>query len=404
MLRAPLPGGAPGRREIHDRSGLLQALGEASELEHGLLVQYLFAAFTIRTRPGSGVTESAAELARGWKRAVLIVAREEMVHLGLVSNMLLAFGGQASFRRPSLPVANRYFPHEGERGREFVVFTLERFSRDAVARFVRFERPETEAREIAPVDYDTIGELYGKIAGFIADADEHELFVGARRRQEADAWGNDFKLDAVIDRAAALNAIRRIVEEGEGAGAASATSHHARFIQIQSELDDRPPVWPAGPNPVSSPRDVQHGLRVTQVIDPGSLELMRLFDRLYLTTLMLLELLYRFPSALRPARPELRDWIRRSMSGIVRPIGETLVQLPSGVAGVNAGPGFELEETFLLTDDVTGALAILYERLEEDAAAAATLTGGALSARREIAQNIALLARGIGHLRTVVRP
>lgn len=40
---------------INTREELINALAEAAELEHGLLIQYLFAAFTFKRRTDEGI-------------------------------------------------------------------------------------------------------------------------------------------------------------------------------------------------------------------------------------------------------------------------------------------------------------------------------------------------------------
>ena len=77
---------------IDTREELINNLTEAAELEHGLLCQYLFAAFSMKKHPADGITWAQAERIRAWERNILEVAREEMAHLGTVSNMLTAVG------------------------------------------------------------------------------------------------------------------------------------------------------------------------------------------------------------------------------------------------------------------------------------------------------------------------
>src|SRR5437016_917794 len=96
---------------IDNREGLIEALHEASELEHGLLVQYLFAALTLKKREDEGLTSEQQELARVWESMVLAVAREEMAHLGTACNLLTAIGGSPRFERPNFPQpVKSYYP------------------------------------------------------------------------------------------------------------------------------------------------------------------------------------------------------------------------------------------------------------------------------------------------------
>jgi hypothetical protein len=95
---------------IDTREELINALTEAAELEHGLLCQYLFAAFSMKKDTSENVTWPQLELIRSWEAHILRVAREEMAHLGTVSNLLTAIGAAPQFRRPNFPQPARYFP------------------------------------------------------------------------------------------------------------------------------------------------------------------------------------------------------------------------------------------------------------------------------------------------------
>ena len=69
---------------ISNREELRNALHEAAELEHGLLLQYLFAAFSLKRRLEEGLSPLDQALIGNWERVILAVAVEEMAHLGAV--------------------------------------------------------------------------------------------------------------------------------------------------------------------------------------------------------------------------------------------------------------------------------------------------------------------------------
>ena len=128
---------------IDTREGLINALHIASELEHGLMLQYLFAAFTIKKHQAEGLTPSQQEVARVWEGRVLSVAREEMAHLGTVFNLLTAIGGAPRLERPNFPQpAKSYYPFP---------FTLTRYSDESLYRFIRFELPKGEKPPSLPL-------------------------------------------------------------------------------------------------------------------------------------------------------------------------------------------------------------------------------------------------------------
>src|SRR6476620_11670698 len=64
---------------IEHREALIYMLYEAAELEHGIMCQYLFAAFSLKQREDEGLTAEALEAVRRWRSAVSHVATEEML-------------------------------------------------------------------------------------------------------------------------------------------------------------------------------------------------------------------------------------------------------------------------------------------------------------------------------------
>ena len=120
---------------IDSRRDLIYALSEAAAIEHALLCQYLFAGYSIRRSPAADVPATRLKDLQSWAGTVLLVAREEMEHLGTVCNLLASIGAAPNFRRPNFPQPTRYFG-------EIAAFSLERFSFDTVRRFAEFEKPE----------------------------------------------------------------------------------------------------------------------------------------------------------------------------------------------------------------------------------------------------------------------
>ena len=82
---------------IDTREEMIFALNEAAEIEHGLMIQYLFAALTMKKDLRENATGTQQELIRKWE------AREEMAHLGTVCNLLSSVGGSPHFERPNFP-------------------------------------------------------------------------------------------------------------------------------------------------------------------------------------------------------------------------------------------------------------------------------------------------------------
>src|SRR5262245_49941439 len=120
---------------VRDREQLITLLTEAAEIEHGLMCCYLYAAFSLKTADESGLSPAQLEATRRWRGVILDVAVEEMLHLGLVANLLTAIGATPHFSRPNFPVAPGYHPAG-------VVVELAPFSKETIDHFVFLERPE----------------------------------------------------------------------------------------------------------------------------------------------------------------------------------------------------------------------------------------------------------------------
>jgi len=99
---------APIRAE--SREELVYLLSQASELEHGLMCEYLFAMFSLKRQAKEGPSTDQLEAAGRWDRMISGVAAQEMLHLALVSNLLTAVGAVPHFERPNFPQQAKYYP------------------------------------------------------------------------------------------------------------------------------------------------------------------------------------------------------------------------------------------------------------------------------------------------------
>jgi hypothetical protein len=258
---------------IGPREQLFHLLAEASEIEHTLMCSYLYAAFSLR---GETAGRSTAELQaiERWRKEILGVATEEMVHLLLVANLSTALGGRPHFDRPNFPVASGHFPSD-------VVVKLTPFNRETLQHFIFLERPrgvqlpDGEGFEVGDYereqahyglmpsvqDYRTIGRLYDALRiNLIASAQrlgESALFVGPIGAQLGPSTVTMNGVAIVDGLQTALAAIDTIVAQGEGGRAHRDDSHYERFLAIEREylelLDANPafePAWPAAESPV----------------------------------------------------------------------------------------------------------------------------------------------------------
>ncbi|HEX6041582.1 ferritin-like domain-containing protein [Longimicrobium sp.] len=144
---------------LDDRRELRALLWDACELEHQLMLQYLFAAFTLKKFEDDSCTRDQLEAIRRWGSTIMVVARQEMEHLALANGILSAIGEDPFFPRDNIPLRSRYFLGEhrakaaaaaaeeaggvdpGPTPKD-IEFRWEKFNRDTMARFVCAESPD----------------------------------------------------------------------------------------------------------------------------------------------------------------------------------------------------------------------------------------------------------------------
>lgn len=399
------PDGAGGGRfevaagaTIDTREELHAALAVAAELEQMLLAQYLFASYSMRKRPGQGLDERQVELARTWEGTILAVAREEMVHFATVTKIAVAVGAAPHLQRPAFPQpAGEAFPFE---------MRLEPFGPGEIERFVRFETPASQAADVeflrlAPdmLEFEYLGELYRQILDAIVllarEEGEAGLFVGPTALRDAERWGLNHDVREIRNSATAVAAITEVITEGEGGPEDAVNSHFQRFLRVQSQLAaelgthaDFSPSHPVVPNPVTRP-----GAGGT-LLEGEAVPVAELFNSLYATIMLLIGQFYAPVGESAQQRAEIQATVRRSMSAILRPLAEILVELPAGGAGATgrAGAPFEILAPLELPFSTPARFAILDERLERAAEHATGLAAGAGVPRmRFISENVTLM-------------
>jgi hypothetical protein len=78
---------------VTNREDALYLLAEAAAIEHNLMCCYLYAGFSLKRSAEDGLDLEQVEVLRRWYAIIMNVAIEEMTHLGLVSNLTCALGG-----------------------------------------------------------------------------------------------------------------------------------------------------------------------------------------------------------------------------------------------------------------------------------------------------------------------
>src|SRR5262245_27424673 len=376
---------------IEHREALIYMLYEAAELEHGIMCQYLFAAFSLKQREDEGLTADALEAVLRWRRVVAHVATDEMLHLALVQNLLSAIGSAPHFARPNLPAPARHYPAG-------VNLTLVPFGEPALRHFMFLERPEGMELEGArgidapvheavpllaehdivpqPQDFATIGHLYRSIEhglDHLAEKyGEQNLFVGPPRAQATSEHFHWPELVPVTDLASAHRAIDTILEQGEGARGHWQTAHFGQFVQILDEYRQlraaSPDFAPARPVLFATVRPSHHDDTVLRITDTVTSRCTDLFNVAYE---VLLQTLQRYFAHTEETDAQLATLSRAALAlmlRVLKPLGDLITTLPVGPEqpGMTAGPIFELfyENDYLLPHR-EAAWALLEERMRE---------------------------------------
>src|SRR6187401_3849164 len=165
---------------IEHREALIYTLGKAAELEHLVMLQYLFAAFSLKQREEEGLTPETLAAVTRWRKTLLEISAQEMLHLALVQNLLTAVGAAPRLARPNFPMPAYAYPAG-------VRIELLPFGEAALRHFAFLERPEgmdvedaegfaaferavafehDHEDEIVPhlQEFETIGSLYRAVA------------------------------------------------------------------------------------------------------------------------------------------------------------------------------------------------------------------------------------------------
>jgi hypothetical protein len=90
--------------KVDTREELVYLLGQACEIEHGLMCEYLYAQFSLKRATDEGLTAGQLVRVRAWEAAMISVIKQEMPHLALATNILTAIGAAPHFERPNFPI------------------------------------------------------------------------------------------------------------------------------------------------------------------------------------------------------------------------------------------------------------------------------------------------------------
>ena len=375
---------------IEHREALIYMLCQAAELEHAIMCQYLFAAFSLKQSTDEGLTETELAAVTRWRRQISQVATEEMLHLALVHNLLSAIGAAPHLARPNLPQPADHYPAG-------VQLALLPFGEQALRHFMFLERPEGMAiddaeglaahgaaiglmaeGDIVPrlQDFATVGHLYRSIEAGLhhlaGKLGEQRLFIGPPRAQATATHFSWPELVAVTDLASACRAIEEILEQGEGPRGEWRTAHFGQFVAILEEYQQaraaNPGFDPVRPVVVANVRPCPHDSSVPLISDPVTAGCTDLFNVAYEILLQALERYFAHTEETDAQLAALADLTIALMFQVIKPLGELITMLPAGPdhPGRTAGPSFELfYENDYLMPHRDAAWALIEERLRE---------------------------------------
>lgn len=386
---------------ITTKEQLVAALKDAADVEHQLMVQYLYTGFSLKRDPDGACTSAQYEHVRRWSSTFFMVARQEMEHLSFVNEMLTAIGEPPHYARVNIGKQGLQSPYftgatlakdsgDGDPQPISLPYAFERFDRSSIERFVCGESPpyadlpdgidpswcftcseeaDDTATEEAPllatrlptttaedgkeeIAAGNVQELYEAIRRAFQTLDG--IFVPSPSEVEIPVEYNVFVFP-VTDSATAVAAIDLILKQGEGLGDPwNLDSHFRRFMEIHAELVELQersktfdPAYPLIKNPVRS--DIENDF-ARDVFDVSN-------DAYVVLALMLASLYDRAVPSSQDVYPHLATALSQmsfapAMTMIVRALNEVLVRLPIDAQGQATASSFFIgdEDQALLND------------------------------------------------------
>lgn len=387
---APASETGAGTMVLQHREALVYTLSKAAALEHLVMLQYLYTAFSMKDREDDGLAPDQLQAVRRWRHVLLEIAGQEMLHLALVQNLLTSVGAAPVLGRPNFPLPSHAYPAG-------IQMALLPFGETSLRHFAYLERPEglpiddaeafaaldkaaplppADEEEIGPrlQDFATIGVLYRAIEtglGRLAEKlGEDRLFLGPRTAQATEAHFRWPELVPVIDLASARAAIDTIVEQGEGARGDWKQAHFGRLVDVLDEFlamrAADPTFEPSRPVVPALVRERDDGRPAPLIGDGFTSRCMDLLNAVYEVLLQLLARYFAHTDETEAQLEVLADVAVSLMFGAVKPLGGLVTRLPVGEdqPGATAGPTFELfyEADYLLPHR-DAAWAVMEERL-----------------------------------------
>jgi hypothetical protein len=390
--------------ELIGRDEAIFLLHTAAEIEHSLMVQYLYTAMTLDLGTEAKPDPDTPE----WQRIILGVAKEEMGHFITVLNLLRLIGGPLNFEREDTPFRSEYYPfHFSLRPLKIKAPVANNWDMaGSLNRYIAAEMPSLDQikvrdrRDVAEalgcrdvpslrarlkkLEVNQVGLLYERLIEIFSDKRKlrDEDFLAAEDIEgylaDARTWdraGQDFNVlvPPTTTRREAIDALKEIAEQGEGQDLSAGASHFEKFLQIYRRLRDRrkaEPGWnpalpvPHDPTCLEIPKNpLQRAIQDavcqrngwTRITHPASRLWAQLFDLRYRMTLGLIM----HQMLLDAKRGPDSEMARRALANAAITEMHSLGWLARAIVkrpltnrrdGMRAAPSFELPYTFAFPD------------------------------------------------------
>jgi hypothetical protein len=360
----------------------------AAQIEHSLMVQYLYAGYSLG---GPQVPKQHQDKVAAWRQVILGIAKEEMGHLVTVQNALRFLGAPLGLDRQDYPWDSGLAPYP---------FTLERLTLASLAKYVVVESPETwpadvSAQEKAKIErlaagyggshINRVGTLYSALIEIIGDPKRvpHSALHPETYPLQAswDEWGRGYGKGArgssiagttktpdvlvlrMASRTDAVKALKAVAEQGEAPDEASASdpegSHFRRFLTIFDAFPKDASFDPARPIPDNpAAPGIPAGATQTQIQDREGGLWANIFNLRYRMLLSYLAHTYEDPECATEGIEARRGLIINRMFGEMynlRSVAAILVHLPLGDGSSQCcGPTFQMPYTLQLPESDAG--------------------------------------------------
>lgn len=266
-----------------------------AEIEHALMVEYLYGAYSLG---GPQVPEQHRQAVARWQEIILGISKEEMAHLISAQNALRLIGAPLNLSREDYPWDTPFYPFP---------FKLEPLTLDSLAKYIYAESPENwsgpEAEEIKKRVAEQaehphrVGELFALLLDLIGDEEylPDTVFQSDTFPFQAswDEWGRGYQGGArgtakalsptatpnllvvpMATRDDLYNGLSLISQQGEACfgDGDNELSHFRRFLTVYREMkasgvydsqNPRPGAWhasrPVAVNPYIAAPDEEPG-------------------------------------------------------------------------------------------------------------------------------------------------